>query len=286
MPLSTNNCSFTVTVGAVADGLSDCSTNEVYGLSSQMLHQLHCDHPGVLDDIHSIEQLCMSSSLLPYLDRQAGNALKTALNHSTNPFTVTSSFRTMAEQYVLYQWSSNSRCGHSQTEDRPGSSDHMKGVALDISQYQQFKHEASTSRFQWQGESSPTRFIFSSSTFDVERALVRSFQKLWNVNHPTEKVVEDGVYGPQTQTVLRRTAAAGFKKAPSCSFSAPVVPCCVSMKTSGVCVSGHRCHSRNVIGSSQDCASLPSTVCCNDFLIVNLSFTVTYLLIRRCFRQQ
>lgn len=270
--MSYHNCCPAVTVGMVADGLSDCSTTEVRGLSTQILHQLHCDHPGVLDEIHSIEQLCMSSSLLPYLDRLAVRALRTAVNQSTDSFSVTSSLRTLAEQYVLYQWSSYSRCGHTETEHQPGSSEHMKGVAVDILQYQQFKQLASKIQFHWQGDSNPTRFSFSGSTFDIQGALIRSFQKLWNTNHPTEKVVEDGVYGPQTEAALRRTAANGFRQIPTCSFQTPVVPCCVSMKSRGVCVSGNRCHSGNVVGYAYDCVNQPSTVCCKKIQTFELSF--------------
>ena len=254
---------FVVTVATVADGMSDCSTTEVRGLSSQILHQLHCDHPGVIEEINSIEELCMPSALLPYLHKNATVALKTALGKSTKSFVITSSLRTVAEQYLLYQWSSNSICGHSQPEDRPGRSDYMKGVAFDVEQYDQFKSFVSASQFQWQGNANPTKFLFSPSTFDVQRALTQSFQKLWNINHPTEKVVEDGLYGSQTEMILRRASVNGFIKKPSCSFPVPVIPCCVSLKTPGKCVPGNRCQSKNIIGTERDCVNLPSAVCCN-----------------------
>ncbi|MFB2974822.1 peptidoglycan-binding protein [Microseira sp. BLCC-F43] len=41
-----------------------------------------------------------------------------------------------------------------------------------------------------------------------------AIQKLWNKNHPNEKILEDGEYGPQTEKALNRSPALGFDQAP------------------------------------------------------------------------
>ena len=248
----------------MADGQSDCSTSLSRGLSSQILHQLHCDHPGLVDEIHSIEQLCMPDTVLPYLHKDAAAALKTVLMGSTTSLVVTSALRTVVEQYILHTWSSNFRCGLSQKEDQPGKSDYMKGVALDVSSYDDFKQALSaSSSSQWRGISGDT-FMFSTNTDGgLQQFLIESFQKLWNANNPKEKLTEDGVYGPITEQALRRSPAKGFADAPSCSFPAVAVPCCVSMTQRGLCVPPNQCHSTDRITAQQECANLPSAVCCN-----------------------
>ena len=45
---------------------------------------------------------------------------------------------------------------------------------------------------------------------------VRAFQRLWNRNHPGDKIGVDGDYGPQTAARLRRAPAKGFKKGAGC----------------------------------------------------------------------
>ena len=249
----------------IADGLSECSTSSSRGLSSQILHQLHCDHPGLLAEIHSFKQLCMPDNVLPYLHKDAAAALKTVLMGSNISAVVTSALRTVVEQYILYAWGSNSRCGHSEIEDKPGKSDYMKGVALDVSSYDDFKQVILGSNSQWHSGTNQEKFTFPTAPDNLQKTLVQSFQKIWNVNHPTDKVVEDGLYGPQTEQALRSAPAKGFLQTPSCSFSAVVVPCCVSMTRRGLCVAPNQCHSKDKITTQHQCANHHSTVCCNRY---------------------
>lgn len=41
---------------------------------------------------------------------------------------------------------------------------------------------------------------------------VRTFQRLWNVNNPSDRLTEDGAYGPMTESRLGRAPAAGFAR--------------------------------------------------------------------------
>ena len=48
---------------------------------------------------------------------------------------------------------------------------------------------------------------------------VRAFQRLWNRNHPSDKITVDGDYGPATAARLKRAPAKGFAKGPQCASS-------------------------------------------------------------------
>jgi uncharacterized protein (TIGR03382 family) len=45
---------------------------------------------------------------------------------------------------------------------------------------------------------------------------VRAFQRLWNRNHPGDKITVDGAYGPQTAARLKQAPATGFAKGAQC----------------------------------------------------------------------
>ena len=45
---------------------------------------------------------------------------------------------------------------------------------------------------------------------------VRAFQRLWNRNHPNDKIAVDGDYGPQTAARLKKAPATGFAKGAFC----------------------------------------------------------------------
>ena len=45
---------------------------------------------------------------------------------------------------------------------------------------------------------------------------VLAFQQLWNLNHPEAPIDEDGDYGPQTESRLKKSPAKGFAVGPIC----------------------------------------------------------------------
>lgn len=225
------------TAGDVADGLRECDTTAVRGLSHQIMHQFYCDQPSLIDSIASINQLCISSAAIPYLQKDAAVSLaKTLATEETASYTVTSAIRTIAEQYVLYQWSTKKRCGHSVQEDKPGMSLYMQGVAIKV-QSQEFSNssQVALNGSAWVGQRNGTGFIFNNMSMNVQKQSILSFQKLWNLNNPTEKIAADGIYTAATEHALRRSPASGFGTIPLCPFLKPVVPCCLARRQRGIC---------------------------------------------------
>ena len=51
---------------------------------------------------------------------------------------------------------------------------------------------------------------------------MKAFQRLWNANHPGDKIAEDGAWGPNTAARMSKSPAAGFATGPSCGGSAMI----------------------------------------------------------------
>jgi hypothetical protein len=54
------------------------------------------------------------------------------------------------------------------------------------------------------------------SSPDIRGRDIAAFQRLWNRNHPTDKIAEDGSYGPMTESRIRQAPAEGFPIGPPC----------------------------------------------------------------------
>ena len=127
-----------------------------------------------------------------------------------------SAFRTVAQQYLLYRWFAAGRAAASRPRRRRVRSNHESGRAVDLANY--------SSRDLGDGEShgwshdvpgDPVHFDHLSSP-DIRGKDVLAFQRLWNRNHPADKISEDGAYGPQTEARLRASPATGFATGATC----------------------------------------------------------------------
>jgi hypothetical protein len=52
---------------------------------------------------------------------------------------------------------------------------------------------------------------------DIRGLDVHAFQRLWNRNNPSDRIDEDGDYGPATGARLAKAPAAGFAIGPTCN---------------------------------------------------------------------
>jgi hypothetical protein len=190
-----------------------CDTGGVIGLSDQLIKVQMCITPGtfVAFTPHSNVSLA-SSNVKPYLLATARDALWKA-SASLN-LDVTSAFRTIADQYVLYY---SGACALAAT---PGNSNHETGRAVDLSNW-----SAATSAMEAAGcthtypSSDPVHF--DCPGVDDRSDSILAFQKLWNVNNPGDKIAEDGSYGPATEARLAKSPAGGFPIADDCTAPPP-----------------------------------------------------------------
>lgn len=178
-----------------------CSTAGVEGISAQLAETQMCMRPGFFVEFAPHAGITLSSSRIhPFLQASARDALWAAAR--TRPITVNSAFRTLADQYVLYH---SGGCGLAAT---PGRSNHQTGVAIDVNDYATVRSALEAQGCRWLGSSDPVHFDCPGS--DGRADAIRAFQVLWNLNNPGDRIAEDGLYGPQTESRLGRSPAGGF----------------------------------------------------------------------------
>lgn len=199
-----------------------CSTAGVEALSQQLAETQMCIRPGAFVRFAPHPGITLSSSRVhPYLQATARDALHRAA--ARQPITINSAFRTVADQYVLYF---SGGCG---LAARPGSSNHQSGRAIDVASYSTVRASLEAEGCAWLGSRDPVHFDCPGT--DRRSDSVLAFQRLWNMNNPTDPIAEDGIYGPQTESRLARSPAGGFPSSacgctPGCDGDAIVADDC------------------------------------------------------------
>lgn len=203
------------TVGSIAR--TACTTAGTRGLSMQMLGEVECLRPGTLRRIDNIPGVSLSSGALPRLNAAAAGRLRTAA--SQGALSLSSAARSTAQQFVLYYWYTHQRCTNVvRLAARPGTSNHESGLAIDVPSYSAARTRLTNNGFRWLGSSDPVHFDYvGSGAVDIRPLMVKAFQRLWNRNHPSDRISEDGAWGPQTSARMDRSPAAGFGRGPACS---------------------------------------------------------------------
>ncbi|HWO22942.1 MAG TPA: M15 family metallopeptidase [Kofleriaceae bacterium] len=207
----------TSAVNVVDYTTSTCSTSAVLGLSTQIADEISCMSPTLLSRFTPTTRLQITSNaVLPYLHSTAKTNL-VAVTQSTT-VQVNSAFRTVAQQYLLYRWYQLGRCGITAAAT-PGNSNHESGRALDVQNYSSVISAMAARGWSHNVPGDPVHFDHLSSP-DSRGKDVLAFQRLWNRNHPTDKIAEDGAYGPQTEARLKASPATGFATGATCAAAA------------------------------------------------------------------
>jgi hypothetical protein len=209
------------TIGEVYEGLSvggagGCSTFIVDGLSKQLIAEQNCIRQNALVSFAGKKGISIGSNVYPYLEPKAASGLEAA--GASGTLSVTSAFRTIAQQYLLYRWYQNGQCGISLAAV-PGNSNHETGIAVDLGNYSSVISLMSGHGWTHTYPSSdPVHFDYTAGgTLDLRSESVLAFQKLWNLNNPGAKIAEDGSYGPQTASKIAVSPATGFAKGSTCA---------------------------------------------------------------------
>ena len=192
---------------------SGCSTAVVLGLSKQIADEISCMNPTSLTAFTPGGNLTVTgNAVLPYLGAPAKTALLKVTAAST--IQINSAFRTVAQQYLLYRWYQQGRCGITAAA-QPGRSNHQSGRALDVANYSSRITAMANQGWSHSVPGDPVHFDHLGSP-DIRGKDVLAFQRLWNRNNPTDTISEDGAYGPQTESRLRAAPATGFATGASC----------------------------------------------------------------------
>lgn len=198
--------------------LTTCSTSSVKGLSEQIIAEARCMDGNAYTKLPTRANLHLASNVFPYLEKPARDHLVSALDaHPSKHLHINSMLRTVAQQYLLYRWDLSNRCGIPLAAS-PGNSNHETGLALDTDDYSSWKSVLESHGFDWHGSSDVYHFDYVGSGATDHRGLdVKAFQRLWNRNHPNDKITVDGDWGPQTESRMKKSPAAGFAKGASCN---------------------------------------------------------------------
>lgn len=215
---TTEDVSQTSSEATVADyQYSGCSTGVVIGLSKQIAQEADCEHPGNFVPFTATGGITITSSaVLPYLDQSARDDLKKVA--AASPLQVNSALRTLAQQYLLYAWYQEGRCGITAAAT-VGNSNHEGGRAVDLQNYSSVISAMANRGWAHDVPGDDVHFDHSASA-DHRGEDVHAFQVLWNKNHAGDQIAEDGSYGPQTESRLKMSPATGFAIGASCGSGA------------------------------------------------------------------
>ena len=190
-----------------------CSTAVVIGLSRQIADEAGCENPNSFVSFQGAAGITLASNaVLPYLVKGARDDLETVAAGSS--LQVTSALRSIAQQYLLYNWYLQGRCGITAAAT-VGNSNHEGGRAVDLSNYSSRVSAMSAHGWAHDVAGDPVHFDHTSSP-DNRGQDTKAFQVLWNRNHPADMIAEDGAYGPQTEARLKQSPATGFAIGPTC----------------------------------------------------------------------
>jgi hypothetical protein len=194
----------------VADVIDDgCSTSVVIGLSRQIADEVGCMAPDTLVTLAEGDGITFSgSAVLPYLTPEARTDLYAAVAARGGTLQINSAYRTVVQQYLLYRWYQQGRCGITAAAT-PGGSNHESGRALDVGNYGDWIAALGAHGWSHSVPGDPVHFDHLASP-DLRGMDVHAFQRLWNRNHPEDLIAEDGDYGPQTEARLRAAPTEGF----------------------------------------------------------------------------
>lgn len=188
---------------------SSCTTSVVLGLSRQIAAEVECMAPGTLVEFQEQPGVVFTgSAVLPYLAPQARRDLFAAVAARGQTIEINSAYRTVAQQYLLYRWWQLGRCGITAAAT-PGNSNHETGRALDVNNYSSWIAALGAKGWSHPLPNDPVHFDHDASP-DLRGMDVHAFQRLWNRNHPEDRIAEDGEYGPATAARLAKAPAEGF----------------------------------------------------------------------------
>ncbi len=193
-----------ITSGLTVGQAGGCDTSIVVGLTRQLVEELNCIAPNSMVNISGGGISIGASS--PYLAPSAASALRSAIG--TSSISLSSAYRSVAAQYLLYKWWKAGQCGI-QLAAEPGSSNHQSGRAIDVPSYNSWITKLQAKGWKWLGNSDRVHFDYFGAK-DLGSSSVRAWQRLYNKNHSTGKLVEDGIWGPASAGAMAGAPTTGY----------------------------------------------------------------------------
>lgn len=199
----------TQVIPSMVKEVQSCSTEIVQGLDKQIIAEMNRLVPGILVSFDDLN-VNLGSAVWPYLQPPAKRALERAIANAGDKMTITSAYRTIAQQQILYNHYKNRRC-NIVLAAMPSKSNHQSGLALDTPYPSFWGRHLYKYGWRWLGPGDPVHFDYKGSgRRDIRSLSVRAFQRLWNKYNLNDKISEDGAYGSQTAIRLNNSPIEGF----------------------------------------------------------------------------
>ena len=190
---------------------TNCDTSGLAGLAKQIAATLVANlPPGKVIDV-TPNVVIAGSSTLPYLQKQAAEALIAAINEKGQPPRLVHAVRVLPQQYAVFYWYTHGKkCGVVLAAS-PGTSPHERAIAVDIENHADWIDVLKKHNWIWRGHQDPPHFNYhGGSDPDFGHTGIKAFQKLWNQHNPNDPIDEDGSYGDDTQKTLEASPIEGF----------------------------------------------------------------------------
>lgn len=195
----------------------DCSTAGLRGLDLQLINQINRLVPGLLVNFSHLPVVC-GTGAHPYLQACAVRALELAIGQAPGRTLICSSaYRSLAQQMVLWTHWKSKRCQITAAAI-PGLSNHNGGLALDIKEPEVWRPILEKFGWDWLGSWDRWHFDFvGPGRRDIRALSIKAFQGLWNFNcsSDSQKIPQDGCWGPKTEQALLKTPISGFARVPT-----------------------------------------------------------------------
>ena len=207
----------TVEQFAVASSQNGCSTAGLRKLNNQIVEVLLAavNPPGETNLVSCTDiplLRVVGNSTIPLLQPAARTSLQRVIEQKNRHLDLIHAYRTIAQQFVLREWKLRGKCHITQAR-KPGTSDHERGIAIDIDDFDVWKSTLQANGWAWAGPGDRGHFSFTGDgvNSDVITESVRAFQVLWNRNNPEDLIDEDGIFGDiQTGPRLLLSPVEGF----------------------------------------------------------------------------
>lgn len=193
----------------------NCSTSGVRTLDLQLIAQIQRIAPGVLVKFDHLP-VQLGAGCHPYLQAPAVKALELAISdRGGQVMVVNSAYRTLAQQAILFAHFQHKRCGI-KAAAQPGLSNHNSGLSVDTEDASGWKRYLERHGWDWIGSFDPMHFSYiGGGVANIQALSIKVFQQLYNFNHPSHAIQEDGRMGAKTMNALLSTSVDGFSKTPS-----------------------------------------------------------------------
>ena len=201
------------TVGNIIKTYADgtCSTASVKNLSLQVIDEMNLLIPNVLVSFDDLDVSGDRATVNFFLQPKAKEALRRAIRNKGKTLRLTSAYRTVVQQHILFSWQ-GSECVF--IAAKPGRSNHEDGLAIDTPDWEEWIPALAAEGWEWLGDNDPVHFTYMGGGVrdDIGNIGVQGFQIFWNKYNPNDLIDVDGEYGPDTATRLDQTPVNGFAR--------------------------------------------------------------------------